>query len=230
MRWMSWIDGFEKMDWIGIAFWWEGRKRSSQDGHSKSPVESIIEMTTKEMRSRIQGIADSHDSSPTLRLSEESKNRRQNQQIISFHKRIHRLIQHHKRSQSSKQHPLWRDSILFSRSSVHSTTKVILHFHNVKASDTPIPHLIRTIEMKSPWNQWNQQRYYQDAEGSKMVKHNPFQLIIEKRENPNESFQLHSQGFYKQWKSESLDELAFEWVNRKQLCFGKWNNDADWTA
>ena len=91
-----------------------------------------------------------------------------------------------------------RDSILFSRSSVHSTTKVILHFHNVKASDTPIPHLIRTIEMKSSWNQWNQQRYYGDAEGSNMCKHNPFQLIIEKRENPNESFQLHSQGFYKQ--------------------------------
>ena len=55
---------------------------------------------------RIQGIADSHDSSPTLRLSEESKNRRQNQQIISFHKRIHRLNQHHKRSQSSEQHSL----------------------------------------------------------------------------------------------------------------------------
>ena len=123
-----------------------------------------------------------------------------------------------------------RESILFSRSSVHSTTNDSLHFHNVKASDTPIPHLIRTIEMKSPLNQWNQQRYYRDAEGSKMVKHNPFQLIIEKWENPNESFQLHSLGFYKQWKSESLDELAFEWVNRKQLCFGKWNNDADWTA
>ena len=133
-------------------------------------------------------------------------------------------------NQASNTHSVKRDSILFSRSSVHSTTNDILHFHNVKASDTPIPHLIRTIEMKSSWNQWNQQRYYQDAEGSKMVKLNPFQLIIEKRENPNESFQLHSQGFYKQWKSESLDELAFEWVNRKQLCFGKWNNDADWTA
>ena len=104
---MNSVDGFEKMDWIGIAFWWEGKKRSSQDGHSTSPVESIIEMTTKEMKSRIQGIADSHDSSPTLRLSEESKNRRQNQQIISFHKRIHRLIQYRKRSQSSKQHTLW---------------------------------------------------------------------------------------------------------------------------
>ena len=65
-----------------------------------------IGLTTNEMRSRIQGIADSHDSSPTLRLSEESKNRRQNQPIISFHKRIHRLIQHRKRSQSSKQHTL----------------------------------------------------------------------------------------------------------------------------
>jgi len=52
--------------------------------------------------------------------------------------------------------------------------------------------------MKSSLNQWNQQRYYQDVEGSKMVKHNPFQLIIEKRENPNESSQLHSLGFYKQ--------------------------------
>ena len=65
-----------------------------------------IGLTTKEMRSRIQEIADSHDPSPTLGLSEESKNRRQNQQIISFHKRIHQLIQHHKRSQSSEQHTL----------------------------------------------------------------------------------------------------------------------------
>ena len=65
-----------------------------------------IGVRPNEMRSRNQGIADSHDSSPTLRLSEESKNRRQNQPIISFHKRIHRLIQHHKRSQSSKQHTL----------------------------------------------------------------------------------------------------------------------------
>ena len=32
-----------------------------------------IGLTTNEMRSRIQGIADSHDSSPTLRLSEEIK-------------------------------------------------------------------------------------------------------------------------------------------------------------
>ena len=59
-----------------------------------------------EMRSRIQGIADSHDSSPTLRLSEEIKIIKQIMQINSFHKRIHRLIQHHKRSQSSKQHTL----------------------------------------------------------------------------------------------------------------------------
>ena len=65
-----------------------------------------IGVRPNEMRSRNQGIADSHDSSSTLRLSEESKNRRQNQQIISLHKRIHRLIQHHERSQSSKQHSL----------------------------------------------------------------------------------------------------------------------------
>ena len=67
---------------------------------------SDIGVRSNEMRSRIQGIADSHDSSPTLRLSEEIKRIKQNQQIISFHKRIHRLIQHHKRSQSSKQHSL----------------------------------------------------------------------------------------------------------------------------
>ena len=65
-----------------------------------------IGVRPNEMRSRNQGIADSHDSSPTLRLSEEIKRIKQNQQIISFHKRIHRLIQHHKRSQSSEQHPL----------------------------------------------------------------------------------------------------------------------------
>ena len=59
-----------------------------------------------ELGLRIQGIADSHDSSPTLRLSEEIKRIKQNQQIISFHKRIHRLIQHRKRSQSSEQHTL----------------------------------------------------------------------------------------------------------------------------
>ena len=59
-----------------------------------------------ELGLRIQGIADSHDPSPTLRLSEEIKRIKQNQQIISFHKRIHRLIQHHKRSQSSEQHAL----------------------------------------------------------------------------------------------------------------------------
>ena len=101
LNWRVWEDGLNRDCFL------MRRKRSSQDGHSIFPVESIIEMTTKEMRSRIQGIADSHDSSPTLRLSEESKNRRQNQQIISFHKRIHRLIQHHKRSQPSKQHTLW---------------------------------------------------------------------------------------------------------------------------
>ena len=67
---------------------------------------SDIGVRSNELGSKNQGIVDSHDSSPTLRLSEESKNRRQNQQIISFHKRIHRLIQYHKRSQSSKQHTL----------------------------------------------------------------------------------------------------------------------------
>ena len=67
---------------------------------------SDIGVRPNEMRLRIQGIADSHDSSPTLRLSEEIKRIKQNQQIISFHKRIHRLIQHRKSSQSSKQHSL----------------------------------------------------------------------------------------------------------------------------
>ena len=67
---------------------------------------SDIGVRPNELGLRIQGIADSHDSSPTLRLSEEIKRIKQNQQIISFHKRIHRLIQHHKRSQSSKQHTL----------------------------------------------------------------------------------------------------------------------------
>ena len=67
---------------------------------------SDIGVRPNELGSRIQGIADSHDSSPTLRLSEEIKRIKQNQQIISFHKRIHRLIPHHKRSQSSKQHIL----------------------------------------------------------------------------------------------------------------------------
>ena len=67
---------------------------------------SDIGVRSNEMRSRNQGIIDSHDSSPTLRLSEEIKRIKQNQQIISFHKRIHRLIQHHKRSQSSEQHTL----------------------------------------------------------------------------------------------------------------------------
>ena len=37
---------------------------------------SDLGVTTSELGLRIQGNADSHDSSPTLRLSEESKNRR----------------------------------------------------------------------------------------------------------------------------------------------------------
>ena len=53
-----------------------------------------IGVRPNELGSRNQGIIDSHDSSPTLRLSEEIKRIKQNQQIISFHKRIHRLIQH----------------------------------------------------------------------------------------------------------------------------------------
>ena len=84
-------------------------KRSGDDCNYETLTRDDVGDTgvrPNEMRSRNQRIADSHDSSPTLRLSEESKNRRQNQQIISFHKRIHRLIQHHKRSQSSKQHTL----------------------------------------------------------------------------------------------------------------------------
>ena len=55
---------------------------------------SDIGVRSNELGSRNQGIIDSHDSSPTLRLSEEIKRIKQNQQIISFHKRIHRLIQH----------------------------------------------------------------------------------------------------------------------------------------
>ena len=45
---------------------------------------SDIGVRPNEMRSRIQGIADSHDSSPTLRLSEEIK-RIDDRIIISFH-------------------------------------------------------------------------------------------------------------------------------------------------
>ena len=84
-------------------------KRSGDDCNYETLTRddaSDIGVRPNELGLRIQGIADSHDSSPTLRLSEESKNRRQNHQINSFHKRIHRLNQHHKRSQSSKQHTL----------------------------------------------------------------------------------------------------------------------------
>ena len=87
-------------------------KRSDDDCNCETQTRGDVSDTgvrPNEMRLRIQGIADSHDSSPTLRLSEESKRMRKNQQIISFHKRIHRLIQHRKRSQSSKQHTLNRD-------------------------------------------------------------------------------------------------------------------------
>ena len=103
---MSWVDGNEAMDWIrydenGKEWWW----LQLRDSNARRCRWYRIDLN--EMRSRIQGIADSHDSSPTLRLSEEIKRMRQNQPIISFHKRIHRLIQHHKRSQSSKQQTLW---------------------------------------------------------------------------------------------------------------------------
>ena len=50
-------------------------KRSGDDCNCETLTRgdvSDIGLTTKEMRSRIQGIADSHDSSPTLRLSEEN--------------------------------------------------------------------------------------------------------------------------------------------------------------
>ena len=155
-----------------------------------------IGLRPNELGLRIQGMADSHDSSPTLRLSEENMTESTDHFLSQTNSSIDSTSQEVTIKQVTPS--VKRESILFSRSSVHSTTKVILRFHNIKTSDTPIPHLIRTIEMKSSWNQWNQQRYYGDAEGSKMVKHNPFQRIIEKRENPNESFQLHSQGFYKQ--------------------------------
>ena len=87
-------------------------KRSGDDCNCETLTRGDVSDTgvrSNELGLRIQGIADSHDSSPTLRLSEESKNRRQNQQIISFHRRIHRLIQHRKKSQSSKQHTLRRE-------------------------------------------------------------------------------------------------------------------------
>ena len=84
-------------------------KRSGDDCNCETLTRGDVSDTgvrPNELGSRNQGIIDSHDSSPTLRLSEEIKIIKQNQPIISFHKRIHRLIQHHKRSQSSEQHPL----------------------------------------------------------------------------------------------------------------------------
>ena len=72
-------------------------KRSGDDCNCETQMRGDANdtgVTTNELGFRIKRIADSHDSSPTLRLSEESKNRRLNQPIISFHKRIHRLIQH----------------------------------------------------------------------------------------------------------------------------------------
>ena len=72
-------------------------KRSGDDCNCETQTRDDVGDTgvrPNKLGLRIQGIADSHDSSPTLRLSEEIKNRRQNQQIFSFHKRMHRLIQH----------------------------------------------------------------------------------------------------------------------------------------
>ena len=67
----------------------EGKKRSGDDCNCDTLTRGDVGDTgvrPNELGSRIQGIADSHDFSPTLRLSEESENKRQNQQIISFHK------------------------------------------------------------------------------------------------------------------------------------------------
>ena len=102
---MSSFNGNEAMDWIrydenGKEWWW------LQLWYSNARRCKWYRIDLNELGSRNQGIIDSHDSSPTLRLSEEIKRIKQNQQIISFHKRIHRLIQHHKRSQSSEQHTL----------------------------------------------------------------------------------------------------------------------------
>ena len=80
-------------------------KRSDDDCNCDTLTRGDVSDTgvrPNELGLRIQGIIDSHDPSPTLRLLLEIKRIKQNQQIISFHKRIHRLIQHHKRSQSSK--------------------------------------------------------------------------------------------------------------------------------
>ena len=56
----------------------EGKKRSGDDCNCETLTRgdaSDIGVRSNELGLRIQGIADSHDSSPTLRLSEESKNR-----------------------------------------------------------------------------------------------------------------------------------------------------------
>ena len=66
---------------------------------------SDIGVRSNEMRSRIQGIADSHDPLHTRVIGGDQENKAESA-IISFHKRIHRLIQHLKRSQSSEQHAL----------------------------------------------------------------------------------------------------------------------------
>ena len=54
-------------------------KRSGDDCNCETQMRgdvSDIGVRSNELGSRNQGIIDSHDSSPTLRLSEESKNKR----------------------------------------------------------------------------------------------------------------------------------------------------------
>ena len=97
--------------WIGNGLHLDEKEmeRSDDDCNCETLTRGDVSDTgvrPNELGSRNQGIIDSHDPSPTLRLSEEIKRIKQNQQIISFHKRMHRLIQHRKRSQSSEQHSL----------------------------------------------------------------------------------------------------------------------------
>ena len=84
---------------------------------------SDIGVRSNEMRSRIQGIADSHDSSPTLRLSEESKNKAES--TDHFLSQTNSSIDSTSQEVTIKQATLSakKDTILFARSSVHSTTK-----------------------------------------------------------------------------------------------------------
>ena len=67
--------------WIGNGFHLDEKEmeRSDDDCNCDTLTRGDvgdIGVRPNELGLRIQGIADSHDSSPTLRLSEESKNRR----------------------------------------------------------------------------------------------------------------------------------------------------------